>query len=73
MTESNTDVECTARMLWEGAGYWSSYVQAKEQLERMIECGHKYNYLNKEIGTGVCLVLGTTLSESQYASNLLFM
>lgn len=70
MADAKTHVQSVAYILW-SAGYWSSEEQAREELEKMIECGKKYKYLNLEIGNGVCLVLGTTLSESQYARALL--
>ncbi|EMC97244.1 hypothetical protein BAUCODRAFT_121740 [Baudoinia panamericana UAMH 10762] len=43
-----------------------SYEKALNTLMTMIERGRKYKFLEQELGLGVCICLGTDLSESHW-------
>lgn len=36
----------------------------KRTVEKMIDCGHRYNNMERRLGRGICLSLGSDLPES---------
>lgn len=60
-----TPVEETARALHQCAGLERTYEHVMSTLTAMIDCGNFYKTLNTDVGAGACLVLGTSLPETQ--------
>ena len=58
-------VDGTIQMLHQDAHLFSSRKEAERVLKTMISQGEMYNHLESRLGTSVCFVLGTRLSESQ--------
>lgn len=65
-----TPLEVTAQALHECASLDRTYQNAMSALVNMIERGDSYESLERDVGGGVCLVLGTSLPETQYVAVL---
>ena len=55
-----------ARALKDGAGFVKSVDEIRETLDIMHARGKQYQFLEERLGAGVCLILGTSISETQY-------
>lgn len=59
-----TSLEDTAEMLYQQHHLYQSSEAALEALKAMIDSGHRYKNLEKQVGLGASLTWGTSLSET---------
>lgn len=57
-------LDVTAEALHVQTGLCGSVAETKKMLEKMIERGRMYNFLEGELGVKVCFVLGISLKET---------
>lgn len=57
-------LDATAEALHAQTRLCGSMAQTKKMLEKMIERGRMYKFLEGKLGVKVCFVLGTSLAET---------
>lgn len=57
-------LDATAEALHGQTGLCGSMAQTKKMLEKMIERGRMYKFLEGRLGVKVCFALGTSLAET---------
>lgn len=68
-----TPVEEAARALNECAGLDGTYEHVMSTLIAMIDCDNFYKTPKTDVGGGACLILGTSLPETQYVVSKLLL